>query len=149
MPRPPGTKTITMALNPKSRRVSQMEAQARECGQSLSAYAKQLVLDLTNEGSFVPLRFREASHVLRSLEQEAHSLEMELEDYLEALLADRHRALYGGKGPASLWYPRVQPVEGVGGAITAPQDTTDEVNMDEAMKNVEHLVGFYADMDGF
>ena len=125
-----------------------MEAQARENGQSLSAYAKQLVLDLVSEGSFVPLRFQEASHVLRSLEQEARSLEMELADYLRALLADRHRALYGGKEPTSLWYPRVQPVEGVGGETTGSRDT-DEVDMDEAMKNVEHLVGFYADMDGF
>ena len=59
--------------------------------------------------SFVPLRFQEASHVLRSLEQEARSLEMELGDYLKALLADRHRALYGSQ-QAPLWYPRVQPV---------------------------------------
>ena len=146
MPRPAGTVTVSMGLNPKNQRVSQMEAQARENGQSLSAYAKQLVLDLTSEGSFVPLRFQEASHVLRSLEQEARSLEMELADYLKALLADRHRALYGNQ-QASLWYPRGQPVVVEGEAAASPN--TDEIGMDEAMKNVEHLVGFYADMDGF
>ena len=146
MPRPPGTVTITMGLNPKNQRVSQMEAQARENGQSLSAYAKQLMLDLTSQGGFVPLRFQEASHVLRGLEQEAQSLEMELEDYLRALLADRHRALSGNQ-QASLWYPRVQPVAAEG--KTAVLQNTDEIDMDEAMQNVEHLVGFYADMEGF
>lgn len=148
MPRRAGTITVTMGLNPKSRRVSQMVVQARERGQSLSAYARQLVLDLTSEGSFVPLRFQEASHVRRSLEQEARSLEMELADYLQTLLADRHRALYSGYQQASLWYPRGVPVGASTGEATASQGT-EEIDMDEAMKNVEHLVGFYAEMDGF
>jgi hypothetical protein len=71
---------------------------------------------------------------------------MELADYLKVLLADRHRALYGNQ-QASLWYPRVQPVAVEAEAAASPD--TDEIDMDEAMKNVEHLVGFYADMDGF
>jgi hypothetical protein len=113
-----------MGFNPKNKRVSQMEEQAREKGQSLSAYIKQMILDLTGAGSFIPLRFKEASNVLHTLEQEAQSLEMPLEDYLKALLADRHRALYGGNQQASLWYPKVQLIER---EAPAPQGE-DEIN---------------------
>ena len=122
-----------------------MEEQAKEKGQSLSAYIKQMILDLTDAGSFIPLRFKEASNILHTLEQEAQSLEMSLEDYLKALLADRHHALYGGNQQASLWYPKVQPIER---EAPAPQGE-DEINIDEAMKNIENLVGFYNDMQGF
>ena len=146
MPRSAGTVTISMGFNPNNARVRQMETQAREGEQSLSAYVKQLVLDLTRDGRFVPLRFKEASHISQRLEQEAQSLEMSVEDYILALLADRHRALYGGKRTSSLWYP-VQPVDGIREEET-PLLKDDEVNLDEAMQNAASLMGFYEDQEG-
>ncbi len=147
MPRSAGTVTVSMGFNPNNARVRQLETQAGEGGQSLSAYVKQLVLDLTRDGRFVPLRFKEASHVSLRIEQEAQSLEMSVEDYILALLADRHRALYGGKKTPSLWYPKVQPVDGMR-EEEAPLPKDDEVNLDEAMQNAASLMGFYEDQEG-
>jgi hypothetical protein len=146
MPRSVGTVTLSMGFNPNNARVRQMEVQAREGRQSLSAYVKQLVLDLTGEGRFVPLHFKEASHVSQRLEQEAQSLEMSVEDYILALLSDRHRALYGGKTAPSLWYPRVQPVDGV---EEVPTPKEEEIDLAEAMKTVSSIMDFYNDQEGF
>jgi hypothetical protein len=146
MPRSARTVTLSMGFNPNNAWVRQMEVQAREGGQSLSAYVKQLVLDLTREGRFIPLHFKEASPVSQRLEQEAQSLEMTVEDYILALLADRHRALYGGKTAPSLWYPRVQPVDEV---EEVPTPKEDEIDLDEAMKTVSSIMDFYNDQEGF
>ncbi len=138
--------TVSMGFNPNNARVRQMEVQAREGRQSLSAYVKQLVLDLTREGRFIPLHFKEASHVSQRLEQEAQSLEMSVEDYILALLSDRHRALYGGKTAPSLWYPKVQLVDEV---EEVPTPKEEEIDLDEAMKTVSSIMDFYNDQEGF
>lgn len=116
-------------------------------GTTLGTYLKKLVLALLADRPLLLIRFQEASRLHSHLVQEAQELEMPLDTYILALLADGDRSLYKSSlQPALLWYPHNY-------MNTLHQDDTnvkegleDDVNMEEAMQNVQE---FFADMTGF
>lgn len=130
------------ALDPQ---VLEAQDQAEASGIALGTYLKKLALALLAQGPLLIVQFREASRVRARLLQEARELEMPLDAYVLALLADRDRSLYEGRRrPASLWYPR--------GALAVSDESADEqareddVDMEEAMANAQE---FLAEMTAF
>jgi hypothetical protein len=119
---------------------------AEEHGWTLGKYLKDVLLALYKENPFtLILRYQKHSVVLQHLEQEARRIEMPVEDYIQALLADRDRELYGGGKslrPAHLWYAQgYQPSGGVVKEEQEQQSTGDDFDLDAAFSNVEAFFG--------
>ena len=152
MPRGPETIYINMSLNGRHSRVQEAARQAASCQMTLGTYLKRLVLAVLEQGSLLLLPFREQSHVLARLQAEAEQLEMPLDAYVLALLADRDRNLYSPQArPSSLWFPR-----GHGGARKDDEEGNetgeqelDNVDMEAAMQNVDAFLENMPDMAGF
>src|SRR5581483_1562895 len=98
MPRRPDTEFAKIEMSPALPGVAWALTQARERGESFGTYLKHLILALLKEGPYVLLRYKMHSRVLMHLEQEAQRMEMPIDLYIQALLADRDRELYGAGG---------------------------------------------------
>lgn len=148
MPRGQNTVYANMSFNGQDPQVQAAAEQAVASDTTLGTYLKKLVLALLAQGPLLLLQFHEMSRVRVHLLQEAQELEMSLDDYVLALLADRDRSLYEEqRRPASLWYPR--------GHVVLPhpistemeeQESENDVNIEEAMANVSD---FLSEMSGF
>lgn len=151
MPRSQNTVFANMSFNGQDPQVRAAAEQAEANGVTLATYLKKLVLALLGQGPLLLLQFREVSRVRTHLLQEAQELELPLDAYVLALLADRDRSLYEAqRHPTSLWYPR-----GYGIAVDTVSvdmgeeeeaEPEDEVNIEEAMANAND---FLAEMSGF
>ncbi len=149
MPRSQNTIYANMSFNARDPQVQEAAVEAEANGVALGTYLKKLVLALLGHGPVLLLQFRETSRVRTHLLQEAQELEMPLDAYVLALLADRDRSLYEAqRRPASLWYPRGQLV--AAGTVPEPEEEEtereDDVNIEEAMTNVNDFLAEMANM---
>jgi hypothetical protein len=150
MPRSRDTVYANMSFNARDPQVQAAVDQAEASDIALGTYLKKLVLALLAQGPLLLLQFREMSRVRVHLLQEAREVEMSLDTYVLALLADRDRSLYeASRRPTSLWYPRglafVTDVVPVGGD-EEEVEPEDDVNIEEAMANAND---FLAELSGF
>lgn len=151
MPRGPDTVYANMTLNGRDPRVQEAERQAASCQMTLSTYLKKLVLALLEQGPLLLVHFREQSRVLSHLRTEAEQMEMPLDAYVLALLADRDRNLYATDArPVALWFPH----GGRGGDEMVDEDgetaaAVDDVDIEAAMQNVDEFLAAMPDMAGF
>ncbi len=151
MPRGPETIYANLSFNGRDARVQEAARQAASSQMTLGTYLKKLVLAVLAQGPLLLLQFRASSRVLAHLQQEAEQVEMSLDAYVLALLADRDRSLYATDArPTSLWFPRGRTLRGDATLENGETEQEKEsVNIDEAMHNVEEFLAGMADMAGF
>ena len=149
MPRGRDTVYANMSFNAREPQIRAAVEQAEANEIALGTYLKKLVLALLAQGPLLLLPFREVSRVLTHLQHEADELEMPLDTYVVALLADRDRSLYESQcRPGSLWYPRghvIAETSFSSGEMEEEQGE-DDVNIEEAMSNVND---FLSEMSNF
>lgn len=148
MPRSKETIYANLSFNARDPQVQAAMEQATLNGTTLGTYLKKLVLALLADRPLLLIRFQEASRLHSHLAQEAQELEMPLDAYVLALLADRDRILYKSPlQPASLWYPYNNNIHALNeDSKNVEEGLEDDVNMEEAMQNVQE---FLVDMTGF
>ncbi len=151
MPRGPETIYANLSFNGRDARVQEAARQAASSHVTLGTYLKKLVLAMLAQGPLLLVQFRPSSRVLAHLQQEAEQVEMSLDAYVLALLADRDRSLYVTDArPTSLWFPRGRVLHGEWAGVEAETEQEKEsVNIDEAMQNVDEFLAGMADMAGF
>lgn len=150
MPRGPDTVYANMTLNGRDPRVQEAERQAASCTLSLGTYLKKLVLALLEQGPLLLVHFREHSRVLSHLRTEAEQMEMPLDAYVLALLADRDRSLYATDArPAALWFPHGRRERDE--MVDEDEEraaVVDDVDIEAAMHNVDEFLAAMPDMAG-
>ena len=150
MPRGRDTVYANMSFNSRESQVQAAVEQAEANNTTLSTYLKKLVLALLAQGPLLLLQFREVSRVRSHLLQEAKELEMPLDAYVLALLADRDRSLYEShRRPPSLWYPHGHVVPISTNSFDEEEqeeEPEDDVDIEEAMANVEEFLSELSNM---
>ena len=135
-----------MEFSPTLPGVSWALKRAQERGETIGKYLKDVTLALLKENPYIlVLRFREHSRVLMHLEQEAQSVEMPLEDYIQLLLADRDRVLHGkkGRGGKTTELPNLWYAHGHQPGINAPsqkeerETPEDDFDLEAALENMD------------